>query len=83
MQAISKVIEEKIMPRERTVSTSIRVPEKKYFVLEELKRIEDKPINALVVEAIDCLIAKKADILEEKMIDRTAMVKEVLDELKK
>jgi hypothetical protein len=73
---------EQIMVRESTVSTSLRIPESKYITLEELKRIEDKSINSLVLEAIDLLIIEKADILEEQMQDRTIVVRDVIKKLK-
>jgi hypothetical protein len=77
-------LENNLMPKKtktETVSTSIRVPLDKYEVLDELKRIEGTPINALVLEGIDCLIKSKRKILNEKLGERTDSIRRVLDEL--
>ena len=77
-------VEPDLMPKKsknETVSTSIRVPSDKYEVLDEIKRIEGTPINALVLEGIDCLIKSKKEILNKKLGERTDNIRRVLNEL--
>ncbi len=70
-----------VMIKEREIQTSIRVPESKYTLLEELKRIDDKSINALVVEAITLLIKNRKKEIESQLHNRTDKVTDALSKL--
>ncbi len=73
-----------IMPKkENTINTSIRVPEDKYTVLEEIKILKNKPINALVVEGIDLIIKEYKEDLRSNRDRRAGVVDKVLNELEK
>jgi DNA transposition AAA+ family ATPase len=81
MKAESEIMETIHMAKERNIQTSIRVPESKYEVLEEIKKLEDTSISALVLEGIDRVIADRKPELTEKMRERNDLIKKVLDEL--
>jgi DNA transposition AAA+ family ATPase len=81
MKAESEIMETIHMAKERNIQTSIRVPESKYEVLEEIKKLEDTSISALVLEGIDRVIADRKPELTEKMRERNDLIKKVLDGL--
>lgn len=81
LKSKSEIVEMIAMPKERNIQTSIRVPESKYEVLEEIKKLEDTSISALVLEGIDRVIADRKKELTEKMKERTDLIKKVLDGL--
>ena len=69
------------MTKERFVQTSIRVPESKYEILEEIKKIEDTSISALVLEGIDKIIIERKDELISRMKKRSDLIHETLDKI--
>ena len=82
-EVISEIAGVHEMAKERYIQTSIRVPESKYTVLEEIKKIEDNSITALVLEGIDLVIKDRAEELEKNLDKRMDSVKKVLKELTK
>lgn len=70
-----------IMAKEQFVSTSIRVPEDKYKLLEEIKKDDGTPINALVLEGIDMLLLSRKEQLKTSIKERSSNLLDVLNNL--
>ena len=71
-----------IMAKEQFVSTSIRVPEDKYKLLEEIKKDDGTPINALVLEGIDMLLLSRKEQLQRSIKERSSTLLDALNNLK-
>lgn len=70
-----------LMLKEREIQTSIRVPESKYTLLEELKKMDDKSINSLVVEAITIFLQSRKGDIKSQLQNRTDRVTDALSKL--
>ena len=70
-----------IMAKEQYVSTSIRVPEDKYKLLEEIKKDDGTPINALVLEGIDMLLSNRKEQLKVAIKERSSTLLDALNNL--
>jgi len=70
-----------IMAKEQFVSTSIRVPEDKYKLLEEIKKDDGTPINALVLEGIDMLLLSRKEQLKTSIKERSSNLLDALNNL--
>lgn len=79
---VSKKLSCDLMPKKNDVNTSIGVPLEKYELLEEIKKVERKPIKALVLEGIDLILLKYEDVLTERVVTRADTFKKVLEEVR-
>ena len=70
-----------IMAKEQYVSTSIRVPEDKYKLLEEIKKDDGTPINALVLEGVDMLLSSRKEQLKTAIKERSSTLLDALNNL--
>jgi hypothetical protein len=68
--------------KEGTVSTSIKVPVKKYHVLEELKKATGDNIQDIILEGIDMIILSRSEEALKEVTKRQASIQEVITSIK-
>lgn len=74
------------MSTPKEAKTNIRVPEKKYELLKDIKDETGKSINTLIIEGIDLILLEYEPTLDKainKAKQKDEMVKTVLSEIKK